>query len=64
MGSTDEVLPGQGVAGQVNVSESDEVLPGQDVAGQGTALEGAVQMSGDETGQQEGEGGSNDLLIA
>ena len=61
VGSTDEALPGQGVAGQVNVSESAQVLPGQNVAGQGTALEGAVQVSGDETGQQEGEGGSNDL---
>ena len=61
MGSTDEVLPGQGVAGQVNVSESAQVLPGHDVAGQETVLEGAVQISGDETEQQQGEGGSNEL---
>ena len=61
VGSTDEVLPGQGVAGQVNVSESAQVLPGQEVAGQGTALEGAVQISGEETDQKEGEGGSNEL---
>ena len=61
VGSTDEVLPGQGVAGQVNVSESAQVLPGQDVAGQETVLEGAGQISGEETGQQDGEGGSNGL---
>ena len=61
MGSKDEVLPGQGVAGQVNVSESAQVLPGQEVAGQETALEGAVQISGEETDQKEGEGGSNEL---
>ena len=61
VGSTDEGLPGQGVAEQVNVSESAQVLPGQDVAGQETALEGAVQIPGEETDQKEGEGGSNDL---
>ena len=61
VGSTDEALPGQGVAGQVNMSESVQVLPGQDVAGQETALGGAVQISGDETGQPEGEDGSNEL---
>ena len=61
VGSTDEVLPGQGVAGQVNVSESAQVLPGQGVAGQETVLEGAGQISGEETGQQDGEGGSNGL---
>ena len=31
------------------------------MAGQETALEGAVQIPGDETVQQEGEGGSNEL---
>ena len=61
VGSTDEVLPGQGAAGQVNVSESAQVLPGHEVAGQETAPEGAVQISGEETDQKEGEGGSNDL---
>ena len=61
VGSTDEVLPGQGVAGQVNVSESAQVLPGQEVAGQETAPEGAVQISCEETDQKEGEGGSNEL---
>ena len=61
VGSTDEVLPGQGVAGQVNGSESAQVLPGHEVAGQETALEGAVQIPGEETDQNEGEGGSNDL---
>ena len=52
---------GSVIGGSLAVGSTDEVLPGQDVAGQGTALEGAVQISGDETGQQEGEGGSNDL---
>ena len=45
----------------MNVSESAQVLPGQEVAGQETALEGAVQISGEETDQKEGEGGSNEL---
>ena len=61
VGSTDEVLGGQGVAGQVNVSEGAQVLPGQEVAGQETALEGAVQIPGEETDQNEGEGGSNEV---
>lgn len=43
------------------MSESAEVRPGQDDAGQGTALEGAVHISGDETGQQVREDRSNVL---
>ena len=48
VGSTDEVLPGQRVAGQENGSESAGVLPGQNDAGQGTVSQGAGQVTGGE----------------
>ena len=60
VGSTDEDRPGQRVAGQEDASGSAEVLPGQEDAGQGTALETEL-ATGEETGCDQGEGGSNEL---
>ena len=59
VGSVENVLPGQGAAGQENSSEGSGVRPGQDDAGQEAVPEGAGQVISGETEQQTGGNGNN-----